>query len=137
MFSFKKIILIGLIVFLLIAIPVVISFVSQQLKSGTTTIPSTSLSLSPNTQKSDIGQDLSFGINIDPGTNSITQVKLVFLYDAIKLATEGAGFVPNVTLHSSIIEGPIYAPGVISMTVNVGVNNPAINKPHSAWNPDF
>ena len=128
MFSFKKILLFSLIVFFLLAIPVSFYFISQQIKPNTADIPSTSLSVTPNSTKAEVGQDLSFDINIDPGTNSISTVKLVVLYDATKLEMSDAGFLPNTSSFQSI-ENKTFNPGAISLTADVGANYPAIIKP--------
>lgn len=126
--SGKKILLIGFIIVLLVAIPLAIYLVSQQQKVSTSAVPATNLSLTPGSQSVDVGASTTFDVNIDPGTNSVSFVKLLISYDATKLATEGAGFVPNAGVFSSVIQGPNYGPGIISVTLSIGANAPPVTK---------
>lgn len=127
--SGKKILLIGFIIMLLVAIPLAIYFVSLQQKTATTSVPATNLSFTPGSQSLELGANTTFDINIDPGTNSVSFVKLLVSYDATKLATEGAGFVPNAGVFSSVIQGPAYGPGTIFVTLSIGANAPPVTKP--------
>jgi hypothetical protein len=127
--SGKKILLIGFVIVLLIAIPLAIYLISQQQKSSTTAVPSTHLSLTPSSQSVEVGATSTFDINIDPGTNSVSFVKLLLAYDATKFATDGAGFVPNAGVFSSVIQGPNYGPGTISVTLSIGANSPPVTSP--------
>lgn len=124
--SGKKILLIGFVVVLLIAIPLIIYFISTQLKTKTTSVPSTSLSISPSSQTVEVGANTSFDININPGSNSISFVKVYINYDATKLATADAGFIPNSTTFPSVIQGPVFEAGTISVTLSIGSNAPPI-----------
>jgi hypothetical protein len=124
----KKIFLLGFIIVLLIAIPATIYLVSQQLKTKTVAVPATSLNITPNSESASVGQDINLDVNVNPDTNAIAYVKLVILYDATKLATTGAGFVPNTSAFPLIINGPTFEPGTISVTVSVNANTPPITK---------
>lgn len=128
MSSIKKILLFGFVIVLLVAIPLTIYFVSEQQKTKTSSVPSTTLSFTPNSQSINLGSDANFDINIDPGSNSVSFVKVIISYDATKLATEGTGFI-NSGSFPSLIQGPIYEPGTISITLSIGANAPPINKP--------
>lgn len=123
--SGKKILLFGFVVVLLIAIPLIIYLVSQQ-KTQTSAVPATSLSLTPSTQTVNVGANTNFDVIIDPGTNTISFVKVYINYDATKLATEGAGFIPNTTAFQSVVQGPVFEPGTISFTLSIGANAPTI-----------
>ncbi len=127
--SGKKTLLIGFIIVLLIAIPSVIYLVSQQQKTTKSSVPATSLSFTPGSQSVELGASTTFDINIDPGTNSVSFVKLLISYDATKLAIDGAGFVPNPGVFSSVIQEPVYGPGTISVTLSIGANAPPVTKP--------
>lgn len=127
--SGKKILLIGFIIVLLIAIPSVIYLVSQQQKTSESSVPSTNLSFTPGSKSIELGASTTFDINIDPGTNSVSFVKLLISYDATKLAIDGAGFIPNPGVFSSIIQKPVYGPGTVSVTLSIGANAPPVTKP--------
>lgn len=127
--SGKKILLLGFVIVLLIAIPLAIYLISQQQKSASTAIPATNLSFTPSSSTVEVGVSSTFDINIDPGTNSVSFVKLLISYDATKLATDGAGFVPNAGVFSSVIQGPNYGPGTISVTLSIGANAPPVTTP--------
>jgi hypothetical protein len=124
----KKIILLGFIIVLLIAIPVTIYLVSQQLKTKTTPIPATTISITPGSESASVGQDINLDVNVNPDTNSIAFVKLIILYDATKLATTGAGFIPNTAAFPLIVKGPVFESGTIFVTVSVNANTPLITK---------
>nr|MBI5455643.1 hypothetical protein [Candidatus Levybacteria bacterium] len=124
--SGKKILLLGFVVVLLIAIPLIIYLVSLQQNAKTSTVPSTSLSFTPASQSVDSGANTSFDININPGSNSVSFVKIYINYDDTKLATEGAGFVPNTTSFRSVVQGPVFEPGKISFTLSIGASAPPI-----------
>lgn len=124
--SGKKILLMGFVVVLLIAIPLIIYLVSLQQKAKTSSVPSTSLSFTPASQSVDIGANANFDININPGSNSVSFVKVYINYDATKLATDSAGFLPNTASFQSVVQGPIFESGTISVTLSIGANAPPI-----------
>lgn len=126
--SIKKILLFSFVIVLLIAIPLTIYFVSEQQKAKTSSVPSTTLSFTPGSQSIDLGSDANFDINIDPGSNSVSFVKVIISYDATKLATSEAGFI-NSGSFPSLIQGPTYGPGTISITLSIGANAPPVTKP--------
>jgi hypothetical protein len=127
--SGKKILLLGFIIVLLVAIPLAIYLISQQQKSASTSVPATNLSFTPSSQSIEVGASTTFDINIDPGTNSVSFVKLLISYDATKFATDGAGLIPNAGVFSSVIQGPNYGPGTISVTLSIGANSPPVTTP--------
>lgn len=126
--SGKKILLLGFVIILLVAIPITIFLLSRQ-KTQTSAIPATGLSLSPSAQSANVGDSVNFDISIDPGTNQVSFVKVLISYDATKLATEGAGFVPNSSAFPSVVQGPTYGPGTISVTVSIGASGPPVETP--------
>lgn len=123
--SVKKILLFVLILALLITIPIIIFIISQQ-KSKTTVTPSSTLTFVPATQSANAGDDVSVDISMDPGSNSVSMVKLLVAYDATKLATTEAGFTSNTSSFPSIVEGPTYGDGTIAVTLAIGANSPSI-----------
>ena len=126
--SGKKLLLLGFVVVLLVAIPVTVYLVQQQqkIKSGATA--ATTLSFSPAApQTTTVGSTVSFDIYLDPSNvNQINYVQLVIGYDATKLATIEAGIVPDLwpaadggTFTPSVSLQPTYTPD----TVSVGWSN--------------
>ncbi|HYM64925.1 MAG TPA: hypothetical protein VES68_00345 [Candidatus Sulfotelmatobacter sp.] len=128
MFSVKKILLVAFIIVLIIAIPVTIYLVSLQQKPKSSSIPATSLAFSPQNQSAKIGEDLNFDVNINPGSNSVSLVKVLISYDATKLSAENGSFIPNGSSFPSIVSGPTYEPGKVSVTLSIGANSPPIDK---------
>ncbi len=124
--SGKKILLVGFVVVLLIAIPLIVYLVSEQQKTKTSAVPSTSLSLTPASQSVEVGTNASFDININPNSNSVSFVKVYINYDSTRLVIEEGGFVPNTASFQSLVQGPVFAPGTISVTLSIGANAPPI-----------
>lgn len=127
--SGKKILLMGFVVVLLIAIPLIIYLVSEQQKAKTIAVPSTSLSFTPASQSVENGRDVSFDININPHSNSVSFVKVYINYDSTKLAIQEGGFIPNTASFQSLVQGPVFEPGTISVTLSIGANAPPITSP--------
>ncbi len=124
-FSAKKLLLIGFIVILLIGIPITIYFLQQQQETRTRAEKSTNLSFAPDSTQSNpiqkkIGDSIPFDIMVDPGSNLVSFIKLQIEYDTDKLATSASAFVPNTIIFPTILEGPIYSPGKIEITLSVG-----------------
>lgn len=124
--SGKKILLIGFVVVLLIAIPLIVYLVSEQQKTKTSVVPSTSLSLTPASQSVETGANANFDININPNSNSVSFVKVYINYDSTRLAIEEGGFVPNTASFQSLVQGPVFEPGTISVTLSIGANAPPV-----------
>lgn len=126
--SVKKILLIVFVIILLIAIPLTIYLISTQQKSTETATPSSSLTFTPGSQSANVGEEVNFDINLDPGSNSVSLARVLITYDATKLATDGAGFVANAASFPSIISGPTYGAGTVSFTLSIGANAPPVEK---------
>lgn len=135
MFSGKKILLLGLIVILLAAIPLTVYFVQKQQETRTQAKKSTTLSLCKPTStpcngnvSTTQGENFSVDISMNPSQNLVSFVKLDITYDSTKIATSSASstcadaICPNTTSFPSILEGPIYSPGKISLTLSVGAD---------------
>ena len=136
--SRKKLLLIGFIIIILIAIPVTIFLVKQQQDNRSQAEKATTVSLlptassTPSTLTTPIEKNkndlISLDVVVDPGTNQnlVSFVKLELLYDPAKLATASAG-PPKTpfdaeTAVMSVLEGPTYTPGKIVVTLSVGVD---------------
>ncbi len=128
MFSIKKILLVAFIIVLIIAIPVTIYLISLQQKPKTSTVPSTTLMFSPESKSAKVGDEISFDININPGSNSVSLVKVAITYDTTKLSATDGSFIPNASAFPSIVSGPTYESGKITATLSIGANSPPIEK---------
>lgn len=135
MSSLKKILLIGFIVVLLIAIPVTVFLIQQQSKTKSGAVAATTISILPANKTASIGDQVNFQIEVNPATatttNLVSLVKFTLMYDSTKLATSGSGFVVNTNAVSSIapltiLQGPTYGNGTISVTVSAGGNAAAV-----------
>lgn len=128
MFAGKKILLLGLIVVLLAAIPLTVYFVQRQQETRTQAQKSTTLSFAPPTVSASQDEKFNLDVSMNPGQNLVSFVKLDISYDSTKVATSSAGstcgdaICPNTTAFPSILEGPIYTPGKISLTLSVGAD---------------
>ena len=135
--SGKKILLTSFILILLLAIPITVYLVQQQQKTQSSAVAATTLTLSPASQTTTVGNTISFDVNVDPSTNLVSFVKLSILYDATKLAKSDAGLVVSswkgadgATFTPTILQGPTYGTGTISVTISIGVSpQNAIQKP--------
>ena len=122
----KKLFLIGFIIILLVGIPTTIYFLQKQQETRTRAQKSTNLTFSPNSTASSpiqkkIGDSVPLDIMVNPGSNLVSFVKLEITYDQDKLATASAGaFTPNTAVFPTVLEGPIYTPGKIAVTLSVG-----------------
>ena len=71
-------------------------------------------------QKS-VGDTIPLDISVDPGKNLVTYLKLEIQYDPEVLATDSASaFQANTTAFPLVLEGPIYSPGKIAVTLSIG-----------------
>ncbi|MBI2075014.1 MAG: PKD domain-containing protein [Candidatus Levybacteria bacterium] len=127
--SGKKFLLLGFIVVLLVAIPLTILTLQKSQETRSRATPATTLSFSPTTVSTTAGQSFNLDVNIDPGSNQVSFVKLSISYDQSKLST-GSGscndsFCPT-NKFPSVLEGPIYTPGNISITLSVGADPTAV-----------
>jgi hypothetical protein len=122
----KKILLIGFIVVLLIAIPVTVFLVQQQQKTKSAAVAATTISILPASQNPiHVGDNVDLNVQVNPATatttNLVSFVKFTIMYDNTKIATDGAGFVPNITAGLPLVlQGPVYGTGTISITLSAG-----------------
>lgn len=122
----RKIFLLGFIIVLLIGIPVTIYLVQRQQETRTRAEKSTNLLFTPESTvttpiQKNVGESIPLDVYVDPGTNLVSFVKLEIAYDPEKLATDSAtAFVQNTAVFPSVLEGPVYTPGKITVTLSVG-----------------
>lgn len=106
----KKFFIIGFVVVLLVAIPATIYLVSITTRPTTKAAPSTVLSAVSATTTAAVGDTVPVDIMADPGSNSVSVVKLNISYDSTKLATTAGGFVPNSAAFPTILDPVTYGP---------------------------
>lgn len=130
MFSAKKIIIIALIAIVLIAIPVTVYLLQQQQTTQSQAQDSSTLSFTPASSvgspiQAKLDDPIDLDLYLDPGTNSISFVRLEVQYDSTKLATisgvEGA-FEKNAAAFPSTREGPKYLDGKILVSLSIDSN---------------
>lgn len=121
MLSGKRLLLLGFIVVLLIVIPLTVYLVQQQQKLNVGATPLTTISFKDLSVSTTVGTQFSEDININPGGNQISFIKLKITYDATKIATAGAGLVPNAAIFTTApLQGPTYTPTSAEVTLSVG-----------------
>jgi len=143
--SAKKILLIGFILVLLVAIPVTVFLVQQQTKTKTGAQRATTLSLTPATKTVTAGQKVTLTLNVNPGINQISFVKFTITYDPTKLKYVDGSFKrldikesDGTTTQLSIRQGPdTTTPGVISATLAIGSVQYVIQNPADIASLDF
>lgn len=130
MLSAKKLLIIGFILIILIAIPVTIFLLQQQQEIRSRAQAASTLSFEPTSnasnpiqvQKDDV---VDLDIMVDPTTNLVSFVKLEIQYDSTKLATtsgaNGVGFFEqNKNAFPSLRGDPQFDDGKVTLAVSVG-----------------
>ncbi len=125
--SGKKILAIGFILVLLVAIPVTVYLVQQQQRTKTNAVAATTLSLTPPHNPITQGNPVTLTVHVDPGTNQVSFVKFTITYDPSKLSVVDNSFkvLPinesdGKTYTPHLLQGPIYSNGSIAATISVG-----------------
>lgn len=122
----KKLFLIGFIVVLLVGIPLTIYVLQQQTNTQQHAQASTNLAFTPDSSAAspiskNVGDSIPLQVSVDPGKNLVSFVKIEIQYDPTVLATASANaFQANTNAFPSVLEGPIYSPGKIAVTLSVG-----------------
>jgi hypothetical protein len=122
----SKLLLFGFIGVLLIGIPTSLYLLRQQQLTESQAEKATTLSFLPDSSSASpiqvaIDDPVALDINVNPGTNIVSFVKLEIQYDDTKLATaEADAFVVNDTAFPVTLEGPTYSQGKIAITLSVG-----------------
>lgn len=127
--SGKKLLLIGFVVFLLLAIPITIYILQKQQQTQSSAAKATVLSIKspiPGQTSSreapltkGVGDTFDLDVMINPGTNQVIATTLNIKYDPAILEAQSAE--PTVAL-PQIIEGPTIANGTISVTMAAGID---------------
>src|ERR1035437_10165569 len=130
--SGKKILAIGFVFVLLVAIPLTVYLVQQQQKTKSGATAATILSLSPpSTEHVTPGTNVALAVNVIPVNNLVSFVKFTISYDPTKLAKTGNDSLKVNTWKATdgkttlpdVLQGPVYTNangiGTMSMTISV------------------
>src|ERR1035437_1197016 len=125
--SGKKIVAIGFVLVLLVAIPLTVYLVQQQQKTKTGAVAATTLTLTPPSSTVTAGTNVTLAVNLDPGTNQVSFVKFTITYDPGKLKRTGDGLKVTTWTGASgttvpqVLQDPTYddTNGKMSMTISV------------------
>jgi plastocyanin len=131
--SGKGLLLLGLVVVLLIAIPVTIFVVQRQQQTQSKATPSTTLGFTPSTTETsplqkNVGDTVTLDVTMNPGSNQVSRVQMYVNYDATKLTTTGAdagcgtALCPNQSVFPATIEGPTYKDGQAYIYLSIGAD---------------
>ena len=129
MISIRKNILLlgGFILLALVALPIALYYSQQPQQTATHAEKTVELSYESGTTASNsaiqipAGSTFSLDVYVDPGTNSVSLVKLDMTYDPTKFQLVG-GFIPNQSIFPQVVEGPISSTGSITATLSIGSN---------------
>jgi hypothetical protein len=125
-FGSKKLFFIGFFVILLVGIPLSVYLLQQQQEVRSRAEKSTNIAFSPDSTSAapiqkGIGDSIPLDVTVDPGKNLVDHVKLIIQYDPEILATASANaFKANAVAFPSTLEGPVYSPGKIAVSLAVG-----------------
>ena len=118
-FSRKKLLLLGFLFVMLLAIPATVYLVKQQQDIRTRAVPNTTLTFTPAEETASVGDEVSFDIFVSPGNNQVSFIKLVLKYDPEILATTEDGFTVDPLSNLSIIQGPVVGTDELSVVLTV------------------
>ncbi len=124
-FSGKKIFLLGFLVVLLFAIPLTVFLTQKSQQVTTKAAPTTTLTFVPPTKTANVGDTVSLDVMMNPGSNSVSFVKLTLTYDATKFSVDQtSGLAPNSTPAGpfTVLQGPTYTSGNVTVTLSVGAD---------------
>jgi len=119
----KKITLLIVVLFLLVAIPVTFFVVKQQQEIRQKAAPATTMSLTPAQKTAKVGDTVSLDVNIDTGENSIVAASVYLTFDPVKLQAQS---IVNSSQFPNILSS-----GDISQTgkASIAVGTASISQP--------
>src|SRR5882672_2980181 len=121
----KPVLLGGFVLLALIILPVTLFFFQQQQVTQGHAEKTVDISYEPGFSQTTTplyiptGSTFTLDVYLDPGTNSVSFVKLEMAYDPTKFEPAG-GFIPDQTVFSQIVEGTVTQPGKVTTTLSVG-----------------
>lgn len=131
-FRGSKILLLGFIFVLLVAIPLTVYILQKQQEVRSRAVAATKLYFSQPSQTTPplttlqkaVGETFDLDIIVDPGTNQnqVSFIKLNITYDGSKLTVVDSKLDVNETAFPAILEAPSYTSGNTSVTISVGAD---------------
>src|SRR3989344_1148288 len=122
----KKLILLGLGVMLLIAIPLTVFLVQKQQEIRSSAAPATSVSLQPASKTASVDENVSFDIMVNPGqapnNNAVGLVALTLNFDPTKLEIGSSGVVIDKNVLPNEFTAPTVSANSISFINDVGID---------------
>lgn len=116
----------GVILLLLVGLPLIVTVSQQQQNDRSRATASTTLYMTPNSTvtapvQKNVGENVSFDVMINPGTNLPSLVKLEIKYDPTKLQPLPTNtFVANTAAFPQVLEGPLVANGSVLVSLSIG-----------------
>jgi hypothetical protein len=104
----------------LVALPLILFAVKQQQETRTQATAATTLSLTPASYTTDLGQSFTMDVDINPANNLVSIVKLDVRYDSTKVKLDEVNPVTVTQSFPQIVEGPIVTNGRVQMSVSIG-----------------
>lgn len=116
----NKFFLLGNLAFLLLAIPVVLYFVSNQTSTRGSAAPTTTLSfIDPSLTPDQCDETKKSRLVLNPGENIVSTVQLSLKWDKSKFYID---FAPNQTAFPQTLKGPEQTPDGMTITLNIGAD---------------
>lgn len=116
----KKVFVLFIAILLIIGLIVTVFIVQKNQDTRTSAQKATVLSLSPQNQSVEVGQELSMDIIIDPGVNQVNFVKAVIKFDSTKFDSSATTFTSDSNSTLTLINEPVISDGQIIIILNTG-----------------
>lgn len=123
-FSKKKLLLLGFIFVTLLVIPLTVYLAQQQQEARSRADKTTTLEILPRSDSAKPGSQVTYQIDLLPGSNYVSIVVLGIKFDPTKITPVGNGFVINPASGMTPLSGPT----VENDTINVSLNFSDVTK---------
>jgi len=115
----KVLALLGMI-FIVVGIVVTIFLVQRVQETRSRASESTTLALNPTTQNVAPGGEAKLDIDIDPGQNLVSAVKVTIRFDSTKFSVSEDSFEIDPASNLTIVEGPLVGDGTFAVSMSIG-----------------
>ena len=126
-FTKGRVFVVGFFLTMLLAIPATVFMVGQQLTTSTKAEKSTTLSFSPVSETTVVGEKISFDIYASPGTNLVNYIKIVLKFDPSLFSADEGSFVADPNSKLVITQGPTTSSGSLSVVLSTSNPSDSIN----------
>src|SRR3989344_7158135 len=120
--NFKKILLLGSLILIILAIGVTVYLSQQQQEIRTKAEKSTTLSLIPASQSVTQGNEVILDVYLEPGTNQVNFAEFSIKFDANKVSPINNGFQLEDGSTLNFISQPSISSGTIHLALGTGYN---------------